>query len=58
MTFEEIVWDDMTWIHLAEDVGIWRAVVNAIMNIRVTYNAVNYLTKGLLASQGLLHGVI
>jgi hypothetical protein len=35
MTFEEIGWDDMNWIHLAEDVAGWSALVSAVMNIRV-----------------------
>jgi hypothetical protein len=31
----EIVWDGMDWIKLAEDRGQWRALVNAVMNLRV-----------------------
>jgi hypothetical protein len=33
--FGEIVWEGVEWIHLAEDRDRWRAVVNAVMNLRV-----------------------
>ena len=35
MNFEEIGWDGVNWIHLADDVDSWRAIVNAVLNIRV-----------------------
>jgi hypothetical protein len=32
---EEIGWGGVEWIHLAQDRDRWRALVNAVMNIRV-----------------------
>jgi hypothetical protein len=31
----EIGWGSVDWIQLAQDRGRWRAVVNAVMNLRV-----------------------
>ena len=36
MGFREVGWGDMDWINLAQDRDRWRAVVNAVMNLRVT----------------------
>jgi hypothetical protein len=35
MGLREIGWRGVEWIHLAQDKGCWRAVVNAVMNHRV-----------------------
>jgi hypothetical protein len=35
MDLREIGWDGMDWIDLAQDRNQWRALVNAIMNLRV-----------------------
>jgi hypothetical protein len=35
MDLREIEWDGMDCIHLAQDRGTWRALVNTVMNIRV-----------------------
>jgi hypothetical protein len=32
----EIEWDRMGWIDLAQDRGQWRALVNTMMNLRVS----------------------
>jgi hypothetical protein len=35
MDIREVGWEDMNWIELAQDRDRWRAVVNAVMNLRV-----------------------
>jgi hypothetical protein len=35
MDLREIDWGGVEWIHLAKDRDRWRAVVNAVMNLRV-----------------------
>jgi hypothetical protein len=35
MNLVEVGWGDVDWIGLAQDRGIWRAFVNAVMNLRV-----------------------
>jgi hypothetical protein len=35
MDLEEIGWGGVEWIQLAQDRDRWRAVVNAVMNLRV-----------------------
>jgi hypothetical protein len=35
MDLEQIAWGGVEWIHLAQDRDRWRAVVNAVMNLRV-----------------------
>jgi hypothetical protein len=36
MDFEEVGCGSMDWIELAKDRDMWRALVNAVMNILVT----------------------
>jgi hypothetical protein len=35
MNLREIVWDGMDWIDLAQDRDKWRALVIAVINLRV-----------------------
>jgi hypothetical protein len=35
MDLREIGWGGVDWIHLAQDRDRWRAVVSAVMNLRV-----------------------
>jgi len=35
MDLRGIEWEDVDWMHLAEDRDQWRAVVNMVMNLRV-----------------------
>jgi hypothetical protein len=35
MDLRESGWGDVEWIHLAQDRDRWRALVSAVMNLRV-----------------------
>jgi hypothetical protein len=41
MDLREIGWGGMEWIHLAQDRDRWRAVVSAVMNLRVLASGVS-----------------
>jgi hypothetical protein len=40
MDLREIGWEDVEWMHLAEDTDQWRALLNTLMK-----NAANFLTS-------------
>ena len=44
MDLQEGGWGRMDWNDLAQNRDRWRALVNAVMNIRVSLNAGNILT--------------
>jgi hypothetical protein len=45
MDLQEVGWEGVDWIDLAQDSDRWRAVVNAVMNLWVPKNAGNLLTS-------------
>jgi hypothetical protein len=49
---QEICWEDVDWIDLAEDRDTWWAVVNTVMNLRVhKMRGIFWLSEELLVSK-------
>jgi hypothetical protein len=60
MDLGEIEWGGVDWIGLAQDRDKWRALMNAVMNLRVPSNAGKLssgCTTGGLSSSAQLHRV-
>jgi hypothetical protein len=45
MDLREIGWDDMDWIHVAQDRDQWRALVNTVIHLRIPQNVENFLSS-------------
>ena len=45
INLQGVGWVGMDWIDLDQDRERWRALVNAVMNLRVLQNAGNFLTS-------------
>jgi hypothetical protein len=41
----KIGWRSVDWIHLAQDMDWWLALVNTVMNLQVSQKAGNFLTS-------------
>jgi hypothetical protein len=60
MDFKEIGYGGMNWTDLTQNRDQWRALVNMVINLRVTYNVGNFLnsyTTGGFSRRAQLHEV-
>jgi hypothetical protein len=60
MNFREIGWNGMNWTDLAQDRDQWRALVNTVMNLRVSLTVGKFLsscTTGGFSRRVHLHAV-
>jgi hypothetical protein len=45
MDLREIWWDGVDWMYVAQDMDQCWALVKMVMNLRVPYKAMNFLTS-------------
>jgi hypothetical protein len=45
INFNKIGWNSMYWIHLPHDMDEWWGLMNILINLRVPYNAGNFLSS-------------
>jgi hypothetical protein len=60
MDLREVGWGDVDWIDLAQDMNRWRAVVNAVLNLRVPWSVGKLLSSwasGSFSRRAQVHGV-
>jgi hypothetical protein len=51
MDLQDMGWESMDWIAVAQDRDMWRALVKAVMKLTVSKHAGNFMTEDLLATQ-------
>jgi hypothetical protein len=45
MDLKEIGWEEVDWMHLAQDRDQWRGLANTIMNLQDPQTVENFLTS-------------
>jgi hypothetical protein len=45
MNLREARWDDMNWTDMIHVIGQWKALINKVMNFRVSWNAGEYFSS-------------
>jgi hypothetical protein len=56
MDLKEIACEGVDWIHPAQDMSQWHALVNMVMNLSVPLKVENFLTS--FYRRTLLHGLL
>jgi hypothetical protein len=59
MDVRELGFEDVDWFHMAQNRDRWRALVNTVMNFRVSSNSVTFLSsQGGVCCMALIQRVI